>query len=119
MNLYRHLGWMAAGLTTAAAIHAQPAPAASTADPLQADAAVPPMVYSSAFVRYRGARDVEVGSWREVNDTVARIGGWRAYAREAQQPDAATVPMATPGAASPLATPGAASPSTASGHGKH
>jgi hypothetical protein len=114
------LGLLAtAWLAAAAGTHAQPATAAagasaasavsvvSTADPLQPSAAVPRVVYTSPLARYRVARDVEVGSWREVNDTVTRIGGWRAYAREASQSEA---PVPAPAAASSPAVPS---------HGKH
>ena len=55
------------------------------ADPLNAQASVPPLVHESAFTQYRRLSDVPVGSWREANDTVTRIGGWRVYAREAAQ----------------------------------
>ena len=39
--------------------------------------------YRSAFERYNRFEDPPSRSWREANDTVGRIGGWRAYAREA------------------------------------
>lgn len=41
--------------------------------------------YTSALEGYRGYAAQPVQSWRESNDTVGRIGGWRTYAREAQQ----------------------------------
>ena len=67
--------------------------------------------YRSAFEGYRGYGDEKPVPWREANDTVGRIGGWRAYAREAQ------------GAAPPegaASQPGAASaPATKDGHGAH
>jgi hypothetical protein len=63
---------------------AQPAPAA---DPLNAKASVPPTVYRPAFTSYRRLSEVPAVSWREANDAVARIGGWRVYAREAAQPE--------------------------------
>ena len=47
-----------------------------------------PLRYQSVFARYQSYRDEKTGSWREANETVDRIGGWRAYAKEAQQPDA-------------------------------
>jgi len=31
---------------------------------------------------YRAFQDEPVANWREVNDTVRRIGGWKVYARE-------------------------------------
>lgn len=110
MNSSTRLGFLAAAWLSAAAVaqaQAQPtavAGTASAADPLQADAAVPPVAYTSPLARYRAASDVEVGSWREVNDTVTRIGGWRAYARQASQPEA-PVPAPAPAAASSPAAP--------------
>jgi hypothetical protein len=66
---------------------ASPAPAARP-DPLDARADVPALSYRSSFSRYRSLSDDKPLSWREANDAVARIGGWRVYAREAQQPSA-------------------------------
>lgn len=40
----------------------------------------------SAFREYRPFTDSPPSDWRGANDTVGRIGGWRAYAREAQAP---------------------------------
>ena len=42
-------------------------------------AVVPAATYSSPLARYRSAGETELGSWQEVNQTVTRIGGWRAY----------------------------------------
>lgn len=78
------------GLASALA-QAQPqaraeAPAASPAarpDPLNPQAAVPALAHTSSFAAYRRHAEAEPIGWREANDTVARIGGWRAYAREA------------------------------------
>ena len=59
---------------------------------------VPVAVYQSALGGYRAFQDEKVSSWQTSNDKVARIGGWRAYAREAREPEPAprdTVP-ATP-----------------------
>ena len=71
-------------------------------DPLDAQARVPPLLHQSAFAQYRRLGEVPVGSWREANDTVTRIGGWRAYAREAAEPalPAASLPaVSVPGSA--------------------
>lgn len=38
--------------------------------------------YSSAIGAYQAYADQPVQSWREANDRVGRIGGWRAYAKE-------------------------------------
>lgn len=87
------LGLLATGL------HAQPTstPTPPRAQPWQADARVPPARYDSPLSRYQAQRDIDVGSWREANDLTARIGGWRAYAREAHAPD---TPASTPAAQS-------------------
>ena len=80
-------------------------------DPLDANAAVVPLVYRSAFSGYKPlSAETPPLSWREANDTVERIGGWRAYAREANAP-AASAPAA------PASAPRASRPATpASGH---
>ena len=72
---------------------------AARPDPLDAKANVPALSYRSPFLRYRGLSDDKPVSWREANDAVARIGGWRVYAREAQQPE--STPPATDAATSP------------------
>ena len=40
--------------------------------------------YVSPLRAYKAYADQPVESWREANDRVGRIGGWRAYAKEAQ-----------------------------------
>jgi len=72
----------AASLTCSLAAAAQsPRP-----DPLDAQAAVPPLVYRSALAAARPASAPAMLNWRAANDEAARIGGWRAYAREASAP---------------------------------
>lgn len=84
---------LAVGIAAGASAHAQGAPTTPTKpDPMNPDAAVPAATHATALARYRSAGDAKVGSWREANDAVARIGGWRVYAREAAQPEAATAP---------------------------
>ncbi len=59
------------------------------ADPADAKAAVPPVIYRSSFNQYRPLGDEKVGNWKAANDKVHQIGGWRAYAKEAREPDVA------------------------------
>lgn len=66
-----------------------PPPSMSAADPLDAAATVPPLVYRSALATFKRLGEMEALPWREANHRVGRIGGWRAYAREAAAPDAA------------------------------
>jgi len=58
------------------------------ADPLDARAPVPPVRHVPLLVPARRPLDVAAVPWREANDTTARIGGWKAYAREAQPAEA-------------------------------
>jgi hypothetical protein len=77
---------------------ARPATAAAKPDPLDARAPVPPATHLPALRAYRPAGDTPVGSWKDANDTVTRIGGWRVYLREATQPEpaAAARPASAP-----------------------
>ena len=94
-------------------------PTTARADPLDAKAQIPAVRYESAFAQFRRIGDDKPVTWREANDAVARIGGWRVYAREAQQPDpAAADKPATPAKApasvpTPSSTPAPASASAA------
>jgi hypothetical protein len=83
-------------LTVTALASAQTAP--PRPDPADAKAPTGALVHRGALAAYRshGAPVPPLG-WREANDAVERIGGWRAYAREA---NAAPTPAASaPGAA--------------------
>jgi hypothetical protein len=46
--------------------------------------AVPPE-QAAPFKHYQGWRDEPPEDWRQANDRVGEIGGWRTYLREAQQ----------------------------------
>ena len=111
-----------AGATLLPAVHAQSPSPVQRADPLDPRAEVPRLVHRSSLAAYRAANDLEVGAWKRANDNVARIGGWRAYAREASAPEPAP-PANADGArpAPPAAAPAApAAPSGGhGGHGKH
>lgn len=93
---------LAAGLLAQAQTSVPP-----KADPLDAKASVPRVVYQSSLARYQRYAEQPVGSWREANETVNRIGGWRAYAREASQADA---PAASSTPAAPASRPATAAP---------
>ena len=79
----RNLVPPAALLWRAGAAMAQPA----------ADAARPSLPsslhYVSPLKAYKPYADQPVESWREANDRVRRVGGWRAYAREIQTGESA------------------------------
>lgn len=61
-----------------------------------ASLAAPKLKYSSIFSQYQRFKEQPVSPWRETNDAVEKIGGWRIYAREARLPDAADKAAATP-----------------------
>jgi hypothetical protein len=106
---YRALG-LAACLALPAAVAASP----PGNDPTQANAAVPRIEFKSAFEGYLPAREVNVGSWRAANETVGRIGGWRAYAREAHGQGS----PADPRPSSDQSSNSPAQPAHPPGHGK-
>ena len=89
-----------AGVTSAgvAAAPLQPSEQRATRDPANGAAPVPHLKYRSPFATFSDSGAVEVAPWRTTNDTVGRIGGWRAYAREAagKVPAEANAPAVTP-----------------------
>ena len=91
-------------LLLAAQAQAQP-PTATRPDPLDPKAQVPSVRYESSFSQFRRTGDDKPVAWREANDAVARIGGWRVYAREAQQPDPAAAEKPAAPAQAPAQTP--------------
>lgn len=56
---------------------------AATNDPADATAPVPQLIYQSPFTDYRVLGEDKKIPWQDANDKVGKIGGWRAYAREA------------------------------------
>jgi hypothetical protein len=101
---------LAASLSVTLSAQALPTANPASPDPLDANASVPTLSYESSFAQYRRLGEEKPASWRNANDTVARIGGWRVYAREAQQPDPLppNAPAATPAVEPPSDAPPAA-----------
>ena len=115
-----------APLTAQAQPAARPEPRAAKPDPLDPKASIPTLSYQSSFTQYRRLDESKPISWREANDTVTRIGGWRVYAREAQQPDPAPAakptdssPAAKPAVPAPAALPNETAKPMPAGHGGH
>lgn len=71
--------WMAFSSAALLAGHVS----AQTAPPAMPPAA-PPVPYKSAFGGYLAYSDDNMTNWKAANDEVARIGGWREYAKQAQ-----------------------------------
>lgn len=93
MNRHLPIAFLAAlGALVAAGAQAQhqaqanaPAPAASGP------------AWRSALETYQPFSDEKTMPWRQANDTVQGVGGWRAYAREAAQPASAAASGSKPG----------------------
>lgn len=96
---------------------------ASTTDVPGRSAAPDPAGYRSAFEGYRRYAEQPVGSWRQANEVVGAIGGWQAYAREAQAPagSPASAPAQADRPAARASAPGPASAaaSAPAQHGSH
>lgn len=60
---------------------------ASAAAALTGPAATTAPNFVSALEGYRPYTEEAPVDWKAANDTTARIGGWRAYAKEARQPE--------------------------------
>lgn len=99
----------AASATGATAASAKPN-AAGTSMPLQ---------FESVLSRYKPMTDQKLGSWRDANDTVRRIGGWRTYLKESQAPDApvTATPTAPSSSARPAVPNAPTAPNPHAGHG--
>lgn len=97
----------ALGSLAALTISAQPAPPAAAAAPFAAASQPQATGYRSTFETYQPFTDEKILPWKLANDTAATIGGWRAYARQAQD--------AAPAGEAPRRDP--AGP--AGGHGHH
>jgi len=60
-------------------------PVAHAADTRAADEPARSSAPASPFDRYQAWRDEPLRDWREANDRVGDVGGWRVYLRESQE----------------------------------
>lgn len=84
--MFRSLLLAGAIAAQAPGLHAEPA--APRPDPLDARVPVPAPVYTPLVRPLPRAEEPAPDAWQAANARVARIGGWRAYAREAAAPAA-------------------------------
>jgi hypothetical protein len=75
--------------------------ALATAAPAQTEKPATASNYRSVFDGYQRYRDEPLLPWRQANDTVGRIGGWQAYAREAQGASTPASAASSPAPAAP------------------
>lgn len=54
---------------------------------------------ASAFKNFKPFTDEPISNWKAANDEVARIGGWREYARQSQETDNDAAPAVNPASA--------------------
>ena len=105
----------AALLSHAEFVHAAP-------DPTDAQAIVPNTPYRSPFQDYRPLGDDKLLPWKASNDEVAKIGGWRVYAKEAREPEASSSMKEPTKPAAESSKPSAPAPAPVApahaGHGK-
>ena len=85
---------LAAALWATGAL-AQPSPSPNPAiAPLLSEAA--PGGFKSATEGFQPYTDDATTNWKSANDSVAQIGGWRAYAKEAAAAPEAATPASKP-----------------------
>ncbi len=92
MNRNVLLAWVMPMVAAAPLAWSQAGPANPRPDAMEATAPVPPATYESPFNGYRTFSEEKVAPWKDTNDTVGRVGGWRAYAKEAAPPKPAAGP---------------------------
>lgn len=80
-------------------------PASARSDPADPRAPVPAALYTSPLRAYQGFVEPQVAPWLETNERVRQRGGWRAYAREAREPDAPEPAARGASAPAPVAKP--------------
>ncbi len=125
--------WLAAlGAVAALNVSAQPAPTppapaapAAAAPTTATNAAAAPAVsasmaaqsragksggYRSVFDGYQSFSEESVRPWKESNDTVRAVGGWRAYAKEAAETTGNDRAAPAPAGPASAARPGQAKP---------
>ena len=78
---------------TGALAQPSPSPNLTPAPPLSEAA---PASFKSATEGYQPYTDEATINWKAANDTVAQIGGWRAYAKEAAAATEAATPASKP-----------------------
>ena len=84
------LPWMLAWVATAVSAQTDLPFPAKTLNSMSGE-----LEYVSELGKYQPYADQPVQSWREANDQVGRIGGWRSYAKEAAANSSLEAPSTT------------------------
>lgn len=86
----------------------------------------PALTYRSVFEGYQPFADEKIIGWKQANETVREIGGWRAYAKESRQTESGAsgqpqAPQASPQSPvkpQPAQAPASGGSNPHGGHGK-
>ena len=97
-EMRRFVATAALGAMLSSAAYAQPTAVTPTSASSEKSVASP-----SVLDGYKPYTDEPLGNWKAANDNVAQIGGWREYAKQAQQPD--NMPAAAGKAIEPTSKP--------------
>ena len=124
MSLQHKSVWLTLAVVMAAPVCAQPAQDSRPASAAASSTVIAPRTIIEGaltdldkdFGSYRSYSEEELISWRKANDEFGRIGGWQAYAREAQEPTPETSDRST---TAPSQTPAAVPPPSSGGHDAH
>lgn len=76
-------------LLTVSLSHAEPSSGVYAPTQNNSESVATTPQYHSVFSQYQLFNEQPLLSWREANDVVGKIGGWRFYLKEARQPDPA------------------------------
>lgn len=104
-----------AALVTLCSSLAIAAAAPDAANPLEQ---TPTIQYKSPFRDYRPLGENKLTPWKAANDEVGKIGGWRVYARESNEPAPAVPTTPIPPAKAPSDNKIEPLPSSHAGHGQ-
>jgi hypothetical protein len=106
-HCYSAFALLAAALALPAAAQSPAAKPSSPPGPLNATASVPALRYQPVFADFKAQAEQPVGDWKQANDRTVQIGGWRSYARQAQEPQPASEATSAPAgvSGSPPPTP--------------
>ncbi len=85
-HLYRCIGVSTISLAMTCAAFAQSGPAPGTRT----------LSFKSTLSQYKPYTDEKTADWKAANDEVGKIGGWRTYLKQANEPDKAEPQKAKP-----------------------
>ena len=107
MNFFQYSKRIALPIFAVLGLAASPVNAQTSTRATPASASTPVVqpsiqpVLGSIFDSYQPYTEEKIADWKQANDTAARIGGWRVYAKEAAEPGPAKLPAPATSPANP------------------